>query len=229
LGASSEAEIRAVSVEVDGDPAVPYAYFLAAAIAQGRRKSVWVVAAILLSASTATFLVQKTWWDSDDIPSLRDAIANDQGFEGTDEYDPRGDDHYSLPEKAPRVMVLPAEVSEGSAPKAEILIDQWTGEEKNVRVTSYGPLKIGLRLLDYPAWRVQLNGKLTSPGRGETNSQMIFFSWTGNAAHHGSLCSHYGLAESSRTPPALERRRISTAAREMQGPLSDPECAQSEP
>jgi len=86
--------------------AVPYAYFLAAAIAQGRRKSVWVVAAILLSASTATFLVQKTWWDSDDIPSLRDAIANDQGFEGTDEYDPRGDDHYSLPEKAPRVMVL---------------------------------------------------------------------------------------------------------------------------
>ena len=154
--------------------AVPYAYFLAAAIAQGRRKSVWVVAAILLSASTATFLVQKTWWDSDDIPSLRDAIANDQGFEGTDEYDPLGDDHYSLPEKAPRVMVLPAEVSEGSAPKAEILIDQWTGEEKNVRVTSYGPLKIGLRLLDYPAWRVQLNGKLTSPGRGETNSQMIF-------------------------------------------------------
>jgi uncharacterized membrane protein len=154
--------------------AVPYAYFLAAAIAQGRRKWLWVVAAILLAASTATFLVQKTWWDSDDIPSLREAIANNRGFEGTDEYDPLGDDHYSLPEKAPRVQVLPAEVPEGSAPKAEILIDQWTGEEKNVRVTSYGPLKIGLRLLDYPAWRVQLNGKLTNPERGETNSQMIF-------------------------------------------------------
>jgi hypothetical protein len=154
--------------------AVPYAYFFAAAIAQRRRKRMWIASVMVVAASTATFLVQKTWWDSDDIPSLRAAIANGQGFEGTDEYDPLGDDHYNLPEKAPRVKILAAEGFDGNAPKAEILIDQWTAEEKNVRVTAYGPLKVGLRLLDYPAWRVQLNAKLTSPERGETNSQMIF-------------------------------------------------------
>jgi hypothetical protein len=154
--------------------AVPYAYFLAAAIAKGRRRWLGLAAVIVVMASTATFLVKQTWWDSDDIPSLREAIANGQGFEGTDEYDPLGDDHYNLPEKTPRVQVLPVERSEGSTPKPEIHIDQWTAEEKNVRVTSYGPLKVGLRLLDYPAWRVQLNGKLTSPERGETNSRMIF-------------------------------------------------------
>ncbi|HEY6268518.1 MAG TPA: hypothetical protein VIX11_09500 [Candidatus Acidoferrum sp.] len=154
--------------------AVPYAYFFAAAIAQGRRKWLWVVVVILVTESTATFLVQKAWWDSEDIPVLRGAIAADQGYEGTDEYDPLGDDHYNLPEKTPRVQVLPAEGSDAIAPKPEIHIDQWTAEEKNVRVTSYVPLKVGLRLLDYPAWRVQLNGKLTSPERGETNSQMIF-------------------------------------------------------
>jgi hypothetical protein len=154
--------------------AVPYAYFLAAAIAQARRKWIWAAAVVVVAASTATFLVKQTWWDSDDIPSLREAIANDQGFEGTDEYDPLGDDHYNVPEKAPRVQVLPAEGSDAIAPKPEIHIDQWTAEEKNVRVTLYGPSKVGLRLLDYPAWRVQLNGKLTSPERGETNSQMIF-------------------------------------------------------
>jgi uncharacterized membrane protein len=154
--------------------AVPYAYFFAAAIAQGHRKRMWIASVMVVAASTATFLVQKTWWDSDDIPSLRAAIANGQGFEGTDEYDPLGDDHYNLPEKAPRVKILAAEGFDGNAPKAEILIDQWTAEEKNVRVTAYGPLKVGLRLLDYPAWRVQLNAKLTRPERGETNSQMIF-------------------------------------------------------
>jgi hypothetical protein len=154
--------------------AVPYAYFFAAAIEQGRRKWIWIAAVIAVSAGAATFLVQKAWWDSDDIPSLRAEIANDQGFEGTDEYDPLGDDHYNLPEKAPRFEILPAEESAVTTPQAEIRIDQWTAEEKNVRVTSYGPLKVGLRLLDYPAWRVQLNGKLTSPERGETNSQMIF-------------------------------------------------------
>jgi len=84
-----------------------------------------------------------------------------------------GDDHYNLPEKTPRVQVLPVEGSEGSAPQAEIHIDQWTAEEKNVRVTLYGRSKVALRLLDYPAWRVELNGKAVTPQRAETNGEMI--------------------------------------------------------
>src|SRR6266850_4084306 len=88
--------------------AVPYAYFLAAAITRRRAAWIWGAAVIVVIGGTATFLVQSAWWDSEDIPVLQEAIANDQGFEGTDEYDPLGDDHYSLPEKAPRVMVLPA-------------------------------------------------------------------------------------------------------------------------
>jgi hypothetical protein len=153
--------------------AVPYAYFFAAAIAQARRKWIWIVAVIAVSASAAMFLVQKTWWDSDDIPSLREAIANDQGFEGTDEYDPLGDDHYNLPEKAPRVQLLPVEGSDRSSPKAEIRIERWTAEEKNLRVTSNQFTRIGLRLLDYPAWHVELNGNEVTPQHAETNGQMI--------------------------------------------------------
>jgi hypothetical protein len=124
-------------------------------------------------AGTATFLVQKAWWDSEDIPVLREAIANDQGFEGTDEYDPLGDDHTNLPEKAPRVQILPPDDSGGSAPKAEARIERWTAEEKNLRVVSREPLKVGLRLLNYPAWRVEVNGRAVTPLRAETNGQMI--------------------------------------------------------
>jgi hypothetical protein len=153
--------------------AVPYTYFLAAAMRHRRMRWIWAVLALAVAGGTATFLVQKAWWDSEDIPVLREAIANDQGFEGTDEYDPVGDDRYNLPEKAPRVQVLPGEESEGSPPKAEIHIERWTAEEKDLRVTSNEPLRVGLRLLNYPAWRVEVGGKTVAAQRAETNGQMI--------------------------------------------------------
>src|SRR5712664_4239314 len=68
--------------------AVAYTYFLAAAIARPRVRWIWGVLALVVASGTATFLVQRAWWDSEDIPVLRKAIANGQGFEGTDEYDP---------------------------------------------------------------------------------------------------------------------------------------------
>jgi hypothetical protein len=155
--------------------AVPYAYFLAAAMARRRRGWVWGAAVIIVVAGTATFLMQKAWWDSEDIPVLREAIANDRGFEGTDEYDPLGDDHTNLPEKAPRVQILPTVDAGGSAPKAEVRIERWTAEERVLRVASHQPLRVGLRLLNYPAWRVEVNGKAVTPQRAETNGQMILW------------------------------------------------------
>jgi uncharacterized membrane protein len=153
--------------------AVPYAYFSAAAMVRARVRWVWCVLVIVAAGGTATLLVKKAWWDSDDIPSLQEAIANDQGFEGTDEYDPLNDDHTNLPEKMTRVQVLPVEESSGSAPQAEIRIERWTAEEKVLRVTSREPLRVGLRLLDYPAWRVEVNHKAVRPQHAETNGEMI--------------------------------------------------------
>jgi hypothetical protein len=153
--------------------AVPYGYFLAAAVTRQRRVWLWGAVVIVIIGGTATFLVRSAWWDSEDIPVLQEAIANDQGFEGTDEYDPAGDDHYNLPEKAPRVQILPADDSEARAPKAEVRIARWTAEEKELRVTSSEPLRVALRLLNYPAWTVQVNGKAVTPQRAETNAQMI--------------------------------------------------------
>jgi hypothetical protein len=151
---------------------VPYAYFLAAAMAWRRRGWIWGSVVLVIVAGTATFLVQRAWWDSEDIPVLREAIASDQGFEGTDEYDPLGDDHTNLPEKALRVQILPADDSGGTVPKAEIRIERWTAEERVLRVASHEPLKMGLRLLNYPAWRVEVNGNVVIPQRVETNGQM---------------------------------------------------------
>jgi 6-pyruvoyl-tetrahydropterin synthase related domain len=153
--------------------AVPYAYFSAAAMMRQRVRWIWCVVVLVAVCGTATLLVKKTWWDSDDIPSLQEAIANDQGFEGTDEYDPVGDDHTNLPEKWARAQVLPAEESGGRAPDAEIRIERWTAEERVVRVISTEPLRVALRLMDYPAWRVEVNRKAVTPEHAENNGEMI--------------------------------------------------------
>ena len=153
--------------------AVLYAYFSADAMMRQRVRWIWCVVVLVAVCGTATLLVKKTWWDSDDIPSLQEAIANDQGFEGTDEYDPVGDDHTNLPEKWARAQVLPAEESGGRAPDAEIRIERWTAEERVVRVISTEPLRVALRLMDYPAWRVEVNRKAVTPEHAENNGEMI--------------------------------------------------------
>jgi len=153
--------------------AVPWVFFLAAACARKKLGWLWGGVALALLAGTGTYLVKHTWWDAEDIPSLRAAIAQDQGFDGTDEYDPLGDDHYNLPEKAARVKVLPTEHALGVAPNALIRVERWTAEEKDLRVTAREPLRLALRLLDYPAWHVEVNGMQVTPERGENFSQMI--------------------------------------------------------
>ncbi len=153
--------------------AVPYACFLAAALPWRRTGWIWGALAFFIVGGTAVFLIQKGWWYSEDIPVLQEAIANDRGFEGTDEYDPVGDDRYNLPEKAQRVQILPAEESEGSAPKAAIYMETWTAQEKELRVNSRKPVRLALRLLNYPAWRVEVNGNAVTPDRMDDFDQMI--------------------------------------------------------
>ena len=157
--------------------ALPYAYFLAAAAARARLRWAWGLLALLAVTGTAAFLVHQAWWDTEDIPVLRASIAADQGFEGTDEYDPLGDDHYSLPQNAPPVALLPQESSEGLRlqpnPKSDFRIVRWTAEDREVFVNAQEPLRVALRLLNYPAWRVAVNGKPVTPDHAEGTAQML--------------------------------------------------------
>ena len=152
--------------------AVPFSYFLAAAVARRRFDWLWIIATIVVLTGTAALLVQETWWDSEDLPSLQAALANGKGFEGTDEYDPQGDDHYDLPAPAPQVKILSADENLTTA-SARVLIDRWVAEDRQIRVTSREPLRLELRLLNYPAWEVQVNQVTVTPGRTPDSAQMV--------------------------------------------------------
>ncbi len=158
---------------------IPFIYFLAAAVARRRFPWLWIVATLALLTSTAVFLAQHTWWDDEDFSTLRATIASGEGFDGTDEYDPIGDDHYNLPARAPRAQVLPpsedpeSPAATTAATPPKIVIERWTPERKIVRVESPRPARLALRLLNYPAWQVQVSGSRIQPASADDSGQMI--------------------------------------------------------
>jgi hypothetical protein len=99
-------------------------------------------------------------------------IANGKGFDGTDEYDPAGDDHEALPKAAPHVRIL-AVVEDEKAPAAAVTLQRWGTEEKMLRVHTPERARVALRLLNYPAWRVDVNGRPEAPGHLEGTEQMV--------------------------------------------------------
>src|SRR5579871_4775354 len=154
---------------------VVFAFFLAAVAARSRVRWIWVVCITVVLAGGATFLVHATWWDTDDITTLQASVDAGDGFDGVDEYDPKGDDHYNLAAKAPQVQVLAADPDAGTAAPtgATILVERWTATEKRLHVTALAPLRVALRVLNYPAWRVEVNGARVTPENNGDTAQMV--------------------------------------------------------
>jgi len=160
--------------------ALAYAFYLAATIEQRRHRWVWTAAGFVALAATATYIVHCGMWISKiDVTKgmHQEFIEEDGGFIGAAEYFPGGEDYHSwftshFPTSRPRVQVLPGETGEEPA-KAQIQIEKWTAEERDLLVTSQEPVQVALRLLNYPAWQTEVNGKLTAPERSSPFNQMV--------------------------------------------------------
>jgi hypothetical protein len=156
--------------------AIPFACFLAGSIHRRLRWYWPALVSFLLMAvllCTAGWMVRRTWWDAEDIPTLLEAIENDEGFEGVDEYDPAGDDHSTLPEKSPRFTVLRSDGTADEISKVRVHVERWSAEKKEIRITSREPVRLSLRLLNYPAWRVEVNDLVVLPEHPEESAQMV--------------------------------------------------------
>ena len=139
-----------------------------------RRKGwLWFAALMVLTVPMAYFQVQNTWWDQDEMPTLRDALSGGHGFDGTDEYDPLGDDHLDLPLNAPLAVVLPSDSEDSPLPKVSFQFLRWSTEQKEIRVEASAEVRVALRVLNYPAWRVEVNGKTIAPERMDDVNQMV--------------------------------------------------------
>jgi hypothetical protein len=148
--------------------------FFAAAV-ERRRGWLWFVLVAVLSIPLGYFLTQNTWWDPDEMSTQRAAITTGTGYEGTDEYDPLGDDHLDLSKHAYPLTLLPASSDDPSAkpPSGVATTIAWLPDAKWILFESSAPARVALRLLNYPAWQVRVNGRLVTPEHPDGTNQMI--------------------------------------------------------
>ncbi|HZC65275.1 MAG TPA: hypothetical protein VE545_01790 [Candidatus Dormibacteraeota bacterium] len=153
--------------------AVCYTVFLACSFGRGARA--WVLSILVASfcVGAAVVLVQNGWWDTEDLPTLQAAIQKQAGYDGTDEYDPAGDDHYDIAASSPPFQILFDEEQQRKLPDTRIVVKYCNAEDKELTVTSTEDVRIALRLLIYPAWRAEVNGSAVTPQRAEDVAQMI--------------------------------------------------------
>jgi hypothetical protein len=97
---------------------------------------------------------------------LQAAIRSAQGYEGTDEYQPNGADRSELPGipdptiRADDASPTPAQLVEPLDSKGDtrIRVSQWSAEQKSFTAEAVTPVTLAVKLLSYPAWRVQVDG-----------------------------------------------------------------------
>jgi hypothetical protein len=115
-----------------------------------------LASAVLLAAVIlAGYRIQPPWWDTArDIREMSDALADSTGYEGTDEYVPAGADAYELNKSLPRIS------DDAGAPVPSEML-AWAPTEKHFTVHAAAPQNLTVRLFNYPAWQVVVNGKPT--------------------------------------------------------------------
>ena len=126
-----------------------------------------ICAAMLGVVAIAWHRVQTPWWDTAaDIQEMHDFIEDGDGYEGTDEYVPAGVDPYELKKDAPRVATV-------SGDPAVIQIDRWGAQSKVFSADVTRPEKLRIRLLNYPAWSVEVNGREITAGTQPVTGEIL--------------------------------------------------------
>jgi hypothetical protein len=116
--------------------------------------------------------VQPPWWElSADIDQMFVDQRSGAGYEGTDEYVPTGGDPYEIRHDAPLVGFDSATGS--TAPRQQIQIQNWGAESKSFIVIADRPGQLVIRLFNYPAWRVEVNGQVVMARTRAVTGQML--------------------------------------------------------
>jgi hypothetical protein len=111
--------------------------------------------------------IQPPWWDNaGDLREMQDNVESGAGYEGTDEYTPAGANPAAIDKDARRVSV-------DGPQHATIHVHQWNVREKVFTAEMSERAKLALRLFNYPAWQLEVNGRTVPAGTREGTGQML--------------------------------------------------------
>ena len=187
-------------------------------VAVGLQRWWWraaVCAMSVLVIVSAWHRVQAPWWDNAaDLREMQDNMVTGVGYEGTDEYTPKGASPSAIDKDARNVTV------DGPA-RAAIRIQRWDLESKVFTAEMSASDQLALRLFRYPAWRATVNGHTVETAARPTTGQMLVpveagtnrveitftRTWDRTAGGWISACTILSLVGAE-----IRRRRIKSAA-----------------
>lgn len=147
---------------------VPFASLTAIGVKRWTSRAALYLAALCVMG-LAGHHFQPPWWDhAPDLREMRDNMAIGAGYEGTDEYTPVGADPWAVDKgkSARRVTV------DGPA-HAAIRVSEWNPDHKLFTAEMSAPDILALRLFNYPAWRVEVNGRQVQAGARAGSGEML--------------------------------------------------------
>ena len=126
--------------------------------------------AMLALLAFVWYRVQPPWWETAaDFVEMLEQQKTGAGYEGTDEYVPAGADSYEVKHDAPLVALNENE----GATEGQFHIQGWNAESKVFSVRLDRPGELALRLFNYPAWSVEVNGVRVATSNRDVTGQML--------------------------------------------------------
>jgi hypothetical protein len=131
------------------------------AIRQARIKPLWIVLIIAFLGFTVRDVIRQATWGRRAVAEMYWSTSTN-GYRGAREYLP-ADVH--LPPKPHVLPEVPLAQVKCEIPCAQdtMKVVGWREEEKLLRVKTAVPAAVTLKLYDYPAWRVEIDGKPATP------------------------------------------------------------------
>ncbi|MFN2530753.1 MAG: hypothetical protein ABR555_05615 [Pyrinomonadaceae bacterium] len=153
---------------------LPFAFFSAAAgHSRTWRVVIWTTLICVIFA-TGTAIAGDTAWDSEDTQKLVADIGAGRGYEGIEGFEPRGSSPDELDDTVPLIAEFDAASGDINEPEeSNITLRQWAAENKSFDVKSNEPVTLVLRLLNYPAWEVEVDNKIVTTGTAPQTGQIL--------------------------------------------------------
>jgi hypothetical protein len=151
---------------------VAYAVFVVIALPRFRGKAS-LYAVLFVTLIAACNLALQPQCDPEDTPyMISNLFHTGYGYMGTDEYVPAGGDSYEIKPGFPEYRFQG--VDDGAAPNGTG-VTHWRASSyrKQFTIESPQPVELVLRLMKYPAWRVNVNGVAVTAQSDDPTGRMV--------------------------------------------------------
>jgi len=151
--------------------ALAYSVFVVIAVPRFRGKP-WLYALALLMLIAGCNRAFQPQCDPAETPfMISNLYHTGYGYMGSDEYTPAGGDNYEIKPDFPDYRLR----THDGAPALGARVSQFHGGiyRKQIVVDSPQPVELELRLMNYPAWRVEVNGRPVVPQSDDPTGRMV--------------------------------------------------------